>query len=754
MTSMRSSILLGAALIFAACSSTSNNTTDAGNEDAGTHDAGSPDAGPPGNPDGGQILHGDGGSAPAAPQLSFTTDSGGVQLTWTGGASGTLYTLTRSDDAAQFTTVAGASEITATSYSDTTAHALPGQIHAYQVVAIDGNGATPSNIVEVLAAPGNVVAAGSDTTVILLWSAGANASQYDVYKVAADGGGAALLGHAANGEYVDTGAIDAGGSYSYQVIAENADGGQPSTGSNIATTTALGLDVTDQVTHVTDVDAGTVAENGSLRAAALLPDGGGFNEFDSISSSSATVVPGVPAGASYIFSSDFTYFVASSARSLDWSSTTTGRTDAKYPNSLTSQTAIAYDLTGLSAWTVSDAGVGDELVTVSAGAGNELTGVEDHLIDGGIAAAATSFIGLESIDGNAGDWHLVDSTEGDILYMMQLHQETSTTGKAYRSVTNGGSFNNVTMTDGSITALTAALPLLATPTAIADLKIKTSSFLAQKTAVNPSATSAGQDLTIYAQKGFSTYGYYGFPVPLLEAKVDGSATADVDFGAVVYSDPLPASWELFAYATYGFNMSFDLTGDTAPGTFDAVSGFYAPASGFDFAGGVAPTMAPMTNLEIAGKNGFADQVSVGTSPTISWTAPAMSGHIVYFVSLYELSLNDDGSVALGNSTYAPPQYPLQDETFYTTSTSFTIPAGLLTKDDTHSHWYFITVDAQITELNGTAVDQTVTPNRGGTTYMDVEIVSNKFTPGTGVKPPSTYRRPGLPRASPAKQALR
>jgi hypothetical protein len=740
--SKRTWLSIGAATLFAACSSNTVSNNDGGNPDSGPSTDG-------GNGDGG--LTGDGGSPPGAPVLSFTTSQGGVSLTWTlAGASGDeRFTVLRSDQSAPFVKVTGTTQVTADAYLDKISSALPGAAHVYEVTATNGNGTGPaSNTIEVLQAPGDVSGGGSDTRVLLHWSAVQNATSYDVYKTAqADGGGTATkIGSATQAEFVDNGSIapiTTGESYGYQVIAKAIDGGQPSTGSNFIAVRALGIDLSNVVTHVSDLDGGVaVPEYPGAAIYALQLDAGTFGVVNQFTTSTAAVFPGIPNQPWHFAYGDITFLTLTSARTLDVGSVQAGRADQTVPTNLPSETTMTYALTALDPWTVIDGGPSDTLQSVSVGAGNFVNGLENALDgDGGITAGAITFAGKESIGGTktfadqTGDYYLVDSTKGDQYYLTQLHEKTSGAGAhPYRAVTKAYSSTTLHMTDGSDSSIAGAM-LAVAPVAVPDLKFNNTAFLAQKAAINPAATNGGQTVTLFAEKDFATYGHYMTPPSLLTASLDGSATGDVDLGAVLYGNPFPASWQTGAQIESTFKVPYHLPGDTKPASFSSVSRSILPIASVDLTS-IGPSLQPVTNLQIAGKDAFTDQVNVGASPTISWTAPA-GGQAPndYLVSIYELSL--DGTATTIGYILSPE---LQDLVITTTATSYKIPSAFLTAETAMAtHWYFVTVTAVYNKLGATALDLAVSPLRYGDTFLETETVSNKFTTGPGTAPPSSYR---------------
>ncbi len=755
--------------LLAACGS--NSTTSPGSD--GGSDAGpGNDAGPAG----------DGGSAPGAPILSFTTSTAGVALTWTlpGAYGDERFTVLRSDESAPFAQVTGATSLHADAYNDLINSALPGSIHAYEVTATNGNGTgRASNIVTVQQAPGDVFAGGSDTRVLLAWGALATAASYDVYRVPAAGssGTPTKVGNTQEAEYIDDGstaALTKGTTYHYQVVALAPDGGQPSTGSNIATTVALGLDVSAIATHVNDTNtAQTAPFNANLMLAALAIDGGTVEHYQSFSTSTATVVTGVPTGTyyfttqpvgPYFLTNIFTdnagsvyyfansYFEVATSRSLDLSNATAGRADAVTATNLQSQAAMGFALTGLDAWSNSDGGAAaapnDTFISLSQGAGNYLAGLEFDLDgyqgDAGVDTGGTAFNGVESIAGLFGDNKLIDSSKGDLYYLYQLHAEKSDAGAGvgveYQTATKAISRSTIDMIDGGSPSAISGSMSATTSTKITGMVVKNSAFAAQHAAINPAATLADVSIEIAAAKDFTTYGYYGTPAPLFNAKIDASSGTDLNFGSFSFGNPFPASWEPLVYVTYGFNVDITMATDAGPAvplTFSAVSGFFAPVDGFNWASGIAPALSPMTAVKINGADAFTDQLNVTTSPTISWTAAASGPTVTnYFVNLWELSVDSGGATAVGNFFFGAA--PLAQ--FTTNATSLKIPAGLLQAETSaESHWYFATIDAEVMkDGSGAVVDQTLTPYKQGVNYGDIEVVTNKFCTGPGVSIPTSF----------------
>jgi len=761
MSQFRSGLLgsICAAMLAAGCSS-NNAVTDGGPDDAGPRDGGSGDAGPR---DGGSACtpSGSASAVPGAAVLAYTADLTGVHLTWSlAGATGNeRYEVLRSDEAAPFHELASATCLSAAAFNDLLASALPGVEHSYEVIAINSQGAgEPSNLVTVLQAPGDVIAGASDTRVLLTWSSIANVASYDVYRVPnadAGSGSATKLGNTLTAEYVDDGSISpitTGNSYSYQVVSLPLDGGLSSTGSNIVETQAIGLDVAANATYVSDLNATpTLPYNPSIQSGAFIFDGGSYTSYASFSTSDQTVISGVPAGKLYYLlpnpSASTLAFYGNTARALDLSYTAAGRSDVQAVTDVGSESAMSYALTNLTPWIATDAGPTDALMSVSLGADNFLSDVENDLdssLTSGLSAidaGATTFTGIESINGVYSDYHLVDSTQGDVYYLYQLHAQSSDAGNAYLAADKVYINDGIDMIDGGVTSISGGMDGGFPATSVSTMLLNGSAFAAQQSGVNPAATNANIEVSVLAEKDFQSYGWFTTSMPLFDATV-ANAGADIALGTVSWRDPFPASWDTIVNVIYGFNVDLAVPTASHAATFQALSQFYRPANGFDWSTGFAPTVQPVTDVKINGNDAFTDQHNTTVAPTISWSAPATGPTPNnYFVGIYQLAIDQNGTTTysfLGN--------------MFTSGTSVTLPGALLTQDTaTKSYWFFVTIDAELLKNGSATVDQTTTPFQQAVTYDDVEVVTAKFSTGPGTAPPGREMGNALVRGTPASE---
>jgi fibronectin type 3 domain-containing protein/type II secretory pathway pseudopilin PulG len=188
-------------------------------------------------------------STPSGPVLTAAATSSQINLRWTvpanGGSPITGYNVYRSTASGTqgplLTNVGGA----VTSYSDTSA--TPATTYYYEVTAVNAIGEGPvSNqpsavIVVVPSPPSSLTATGGTRQVILNWTAptsdgGSPVTGYNIYRATAAGGPFAKIAALANAlTYTDSGSLNNGTTYYYEVTAINAAGeGAPAT-ANAAT---------------------------------------------------------------------------------------------------------------------------------------------------------------------------------------------------------------------------------------------------------------------------------------------------------------------------------------------------------------------------------------------------------------------------------------------------------------------------------------------------------------------------------------
>jgi fibronectin type 3 domain-containing protein len=167
---------------------------------------------------------------PATPTgLSATSTSTQVQLTWNDVPDEEAYEVQRyAGDWITLDTLA-ANTVTYVDAQDL----LPSTTYAYRVIATNGGGSSlPSDVVYVTtledppAAPGNLVVTDTTTSsVSLAWTAGADATSFDIQR-STDGTSWTLAGSSASTAFTDSG-LASDTTYMYRVVANNSGGSSP-----------------------------------------------------------------------------------------------------------------------------------------------------------------------------------------------------------------------------------------------------------------------------------------------------------------------------------------------------------------------------------------------------------------------------------------------------------------------------------------------------------------------------------------------
>lgn len=180
--------------------------------------------------------------APPAPAgLAATAGAGNVTLTWSAVSGATGYRVYRGTTPGGQSATPIASDLTATTFTDTTARA--GQAHYYIVKAFNAGGeSAPSNeasATPTLAAPEYVDALAEGTTVTVSWSGVLGATAYKVYRATGtdpfDFAAAPLASGVTGTTYADAG-LPVNSTYRYAVVATGAGPQSPASSSAAATT--------------------------------------------------------------------------------------------------------------------------------------------------------------------------------------------------------------------------------------------------------------------------------------------------------------------------------------------------------------------------------------------------------------------------------------------------------------------------------------------------------------------------------------
>lgn len=243
---------------------------------------------------------------PAPTNLTVTAQPGGQNvLSWTASPGATNYTVLRSTSpTGPFTVIAGV--VQGTTYTDTGLTA--GTTYYYEVDGAntggDGAVSSPSNGVVALppipSAPSGLNAIVSSSTVVSLsWTAGANASTYNVKRSLTSGGPYTTIASGVSATtFTDTG-LATGTTYYYVVSGVNAAGEGPNSGEDSAMPTDLLVHLPfDETYGSTSADTSGNGWTATLVNSPAWTTGifGNALNFSSASSQSATLGTGVLTG--------------------------------------------------------------------------------------------------------------------------------------------------------------------------------------------------------------------------------------------------------------------------------------------------------------------------------------------------------------------------------------------------------------------------------------------------------------------------
>jgi hypothetical protein len=372
----------------------------------------------------------------------------------------------------------------------------------------------------------------------------------------------------------------------------------------------------------------------------------------------------------------------------------------------TSRTSVAFDISGLGAWQR-----GDSLQIVSPNAGMTMEGPENVL-------SAYPSIGSTTISGQSFDWKanfapIIDSTRGDTTWITQMVANRTADAKTYyTTLGRAGIARGFTVSDGRPAVLSAALAPVAQDRHLA-LHWKGSQFAALASQAGPGAEPAPTpalavralpDLLARNNSFFSRY-YVGLPTLVELGPISGSADFDQ---SIAYGDPFPsvsAAWTEFVTLVYA--MPVPVPTPQGNGSLSAMVVAAIPVSSLAGNAAITPSLSPVRNAKIDGQSLDTPRTGVGTSPTITWEAPAIGTSTSYTVTVHAVQASDLGVTVTRVAT------------LYTTSPSLKLPDSVITPASS----YVLT----ITAIAATGADHS-RPFVGALPYASADYVTARLTP--------------------------
>jgi hypothetical protein len=184
--------------------------------------------------------------------------------------------------------------------------------------------------------------------------------------------------------------------------------------------------------------------------------------------------------------------------------------------------------------------------------------------------------------------------------------------------------------------------------------IKGSAFAGLQAAMNPAAVPDSTYFYLDVQPGGTSKGWIANTPDLVAFDgTDNPILANVDLGDIAYGNPYPGLWgEIFDFVHY-VRLDYTAPGATNSTTqyaFLALQTTTLPSA----ASPVVPLIGPVSAPRINAADFFSAQTGVGTTPTLSWSAPSLGAPTGYVVEVFSLSSDRVDSIAEPWASSTPP----------------------------------------------------------------------------------------------------
>jgi hypothetical protein len=367
-----------------------------------------------------------------------------------------------------------------------------------------------------------------------------------------------------------------------------------------------------------------------------------------------------------------TAYIETSQRTIDASWSEVGRIDGVEASGTTELGGI---LSGLESWQT-----GDQLIATCGNLPRINVQSAMPAPDVGSTMYTSGELGALMLSATT-TMPLIDGSKGDQVWVAQARVANYNAGE-YGRIVKAVSSTSLEEQDVVGTALVATL---------ADVPQTSATFTWQASQFGAVATGLAVDEKYVSQSWGASAALVPneYAVGLFAYTTMDASAADAT-PTVAYGDPYPASWTRLAYAS-GFAKSTALQ----PATWMVAE----PLASLD-GSTLAPVVGPATALEVGGMAATNPLIGVGTSPIVSWTAPATGTPTSYEVVV----ANDDGKTA----------------TIMTKSISVTIPPGMVAS----GHQFEVTVRAHADATR----DPELAPFALDTTFAYVDTTSVMLTP--------------------------
>lgn len=376
-----------------------------------------------------------------------------------------------------------------------------------------------------------------------------------------------------------------------------------------------------------------------------------------------------------------------------------GRCDRALP---TRPTTLTMTVNGLEAWEAND-----KLQLVSQNAGVVVVGEPFQ----GVVAVGDTAITAKTIP-----WEdlLIDAGKGDIVAVSQLTSRTPPIpeGTPYLAIARSGQAIDFTIVDGGSASMTVNISggSLSRELTIYVNRPMFEGFRAQ---VGPGAqpsTPAEQSFTIAALPQTRQRGAFANAPHLVELtpRPDNTLPYFQTFRYVAAFATAGVLWDRFAIVHYNFAVPVLAAGATTAASLEAGFEAMLPVEALEVDGTIAPSIAPVRNVKIAGMDLGTPRSGVGRSPTITWDAPELGKPTDYTVRI--LSVTADAS-----TTKLEPI-----ATFVTTVPALQVPDAVVSTGGS----YLLEISANATP--GSA--RTAAPHLAGLPSVTARSVTAQFMP--------------------------
>jgi len=421
-------------------------------------------------------------------------------------------------------------------------------------------------------------------------------------------------------------------------------------------------------------------------------------------------IPNVPALTSYLLvfvdGNGFERVIQTPATTVDLGYDVLGRADEAYP---AASTPVTIDITGgLTPWNPS----GDEVELVASNADV----LDFPIASAAVSTAATTAIVVEDWYASAmgGPLHLLEAQ--DSVTLCDLSTATFTVGPgtyAYQAATSGATLANVATPSDIATALAVPATTIGSLSVVWDL----GQFEALLPIMGPAPTVGAAPHMLLVGAHAHVLGYPA-PVPrviagpvLLRLPVAAAgpgsslATPPLEYSHVLD----PTLWNEWRNVDFEAQVTFTAPGATSPYVATASVGRTEPIT--SAATTVDPTLGPATTPLVNGLGAFSPLAGVGTTPTFSWSPPAVGVPTSYTVEVFLLSASAGATVSTRVASLT------------TAGTAIQVPPGVLAAGST----YYARITAVVPVSPG--IDSFATaPNRFNNIYAYASLLTNTLSP--------------------------